>query len=141
MKLQEAVRKETTLMTLGCAICLVVMVVAFAVLHGFFPDKVPFDYRVFVGGILGTTVAAGNFLWMAITVQKVSAAEDDDRAKSIMRTSYRYRNIGQLAWGILAIFVPFVNAAAGIIPLFFPGIVIKIRGIVTAIRGGAKTEV
>lgn len=135
MKLQDAVKKETTFMAIGCAVCCVVTVLVFALLHVFFPETVPFDYKVILGTVLGSAVATGNFFWMAVTVQKVSACEDDDKAKSIMRTSFRYRTLAQLVWGVAAIFVPFINTVAGIVPLFFPGIVIKVRGIVSARRG------
>ncbi|MBQ9503612.1 MAG: ATP synthase subunit I [Lachnospiraceae bacterium] len=140
MKLQDAVKKETTLMATGCAVCCVVTVLVFAILHIFYPDKVPFDYRVFLGAVLGSAVAVGNFFWMAVTVQKVSSCEDDDKAKSIWRTSLRYRTLAQLAWGILAILLPVINTVAGIVPLFFPSIVIKVRGIFPQ-KEGSKTDI
>ena len=138
MKLQDAVKKETTFMATGCAVCCVVMILVFAILHIFYPDKVPFDYKVFVGAVLGSAVATGNFFWMAVTVQKVSACEDDDRAKSIWKTSFRYRTLAQLVWGISAILLPVVNTVAGIIPLFFPSIVIKVRGLIPHAEGSKK---
>ena len=140
MKLQDAVKKETALMAIGCAICCVVTILVFAILHIFSPDNVPFDYRVFLGAVLGSAVATGNFFWMAVTVQKVSACEDDDRAKSIWKTSFRYRTLAQLVWGILAIVLPFINTVAGIVPLFFPSIVIKVRGLVPHAEG-SKTDI
>ncbi len=135
MKLQDAVKKETAFMAAGCAVCSMIAIAAFAVLHIFFPEKVPFDYRVIVGVLAGAAVATGNFLWMAITVQKVSAAEDDDGARSIMKASYRFRTLAQLVWAVLAIVIPFINTAAGIIPLFFPGLVLKLRAVFSMRRG------
>jgi hypothetical protein len=41
----------------------------------------------------------------------------------------------QLLWVILSIFVPAINLVTGVIPLFIPSILIKIRGILTARKG------
>ena len=140
MKLQDAVKKETSYMAAGCAVACVILIAAFGVLHGFFPERVPFNYKVVLAAIIGFVVAWGNFFWMAVTVQKVSACDDDDRAKSVWKTSFRYRTLAQLAWGILAIVLPFINTVAGIIPLFFPSIVIKVRGLVPHAEG-SKTDI
>ena len=140
MKLQDAVKKETTLMATGCAVCCAVTHIAFGVLHIFLPENVPFDYRVILGAVLGSAVAVGNFFWMAVSVQKVSGCEDDDRAKALWRTSFRYRTLIQLAWGLLAILLPFINTVAGIVPLFFPSIVIKVRGLFPQ-KEGSKTGI
>ena len=73
---------------------------------------------------------------MAVTVQKVASIEDDKQARSTMGVSYRYRTLMQLLWVILAIVVPVFNMVAGIVPLFIPSIVIKLRGIISAGKGG-----
>ena len=39
------------------------MIVAFAVCHKLFPEAVPFDYKVVLGGIIGAAVAVGNFFY------------------------------------------------------------------------------
>ena len=143
MKLQEAVKKETGKIALGTGIGVLIMFVVFFVLHMVIPENwtpfnynVPFDYRVILGGIGGFLVAVGNFFWMAVTVQKVASMDDEKMARARMGVSYRNRILLQLLWGILAIVLPVFNAAAGLIPLFIPSLYIKLRGIVSAGKGG-----
>ncbi len=142
MKLQPAVKTETGKIALGTGIGVLIMYAVFFVLHMVIPKdirfgwSVPFDYKVILGGICGFLVAVGNFFWMAVTVQKVANIEDEKQARSTMGVSYRYRTLIQLLWVILAIVVPVFNMVAGIVPLFIPSIVIKLRGIISAGKGG-----
>ena len=136
-KLQDAVKKETRNIAIGTGIGVAVMILVFFVLHMVIPDDwVPFDYTVVLGGIVGFIVAVGNFFWMAITVQKVASIEDEQKARQTMGVSFRYRTLLQLLWVILAIVVPVFNLVAGIVPLFIPSLTIKLRGIMTAGKGG-----
>ena len=142
MKLQDAVKKETGKIAIGTAIGVALMYIVFFVLHILIPKDapfgwtVPFDYKVILGGLGGFLVAVGNFFWMAVTVQKVASLEDEDRARKEMGVSYRYRTMLQFLWVILAIVVPIFNLVAGIVPLFIPSITIKLRGILSAGKGG-----
>lgn len=142
MKIQPAVKTETGRIALGTGIGVFIMFFVFFVLHMVVPQDapfnlaVPFDYKVILGGIGGFLVAVGNFFWMAITVQKVASMEDEKQARSTMGVSYRYRTLLQLLWVILAIVVPVFNLVAGIVPLFIPSLVIKLRGIFSAGKGG-----
>ena len=136
MKLQPAVKTETGRIALGTGIGVLIMYAVFFVLHMVVPNWAPFDYKVILGGIGGFLVAVGNFFWMAVTVQKVASIEDEKQARSTMGVSYRYRTLIQLLWVILAIVVPVFNMVAGIVPLFIPSIVIKLRGIISAGKGG-----
>ena len=116
--------------------------VIFFVLHLVIPEdapfnwSVPFDYKVILGGIGGFLIAVGNFFWMAMTVQKVASMEDEKQARATMGVSYRYRTLLQLLWVILAIVLPVFNLVAGIVPLFIPSLFIKLRGIISAGKGG-----
>lgn len=134
-KLQPAVKKETLHVILYCVIGTAVMWLVFPLLCYFFPDTMKFDYKVFVGGILGSLVAILNFFLMAITVQKVAATEDEGQARSLMKLSYSRRLILQIAWIVIAIFAPIVQPVAGILPLLFPGMGIKVMGIINFKRG------
>ena len=136
MKLQKAVKKETGIIAASVAIGVLVMYLVFFCLHMVVPDWAPFDIKVIVGGIGGYLIAVGNFFWMAVSVQKVASIEDEDRARKTMGVSYRYRTMIQFIWVILSIVVPFINPVAGIAPLFVPSIVIKLRGIISAGKGG-----
>ncbi len=142
IKLQDAVKKETRNIAVGTAIGVLIMFLVFFILHMVIPEDapfnlgVPFDYKVILAGIIGFFVAVGNFFWMAVTVQKVTSIEDEQRARQTMGVSLRYRTMMQLLWVILAIVVPVFNLVAGIVPLFIPSITIKLRGILSAGKGG-----
>ena len=136
MKLQKAVKKETGIIAASVAIGVLVMYLVFFCLHMVVPDWAPFDIKVIIGGIGGYLIAVGNFFWMAVSVQKVASIEDEDRARKTMGVSYRYRTMIQFLWVILSIVLPFINPVAGIAPLFVPSIVIKLRGIISAGKGG-----
>ena len=127
--LQPAVKKETRNVLIITIIGVALMLRVFTILHLIIPDKVPLDYKVFLGGICGGAVAFLNFFLMALTVQKVAAMEDRDQATKMMRLSYSRRLGIQCIWIVVAIFAPCFNAAAGIIPIFFPSLGIKIYGI------------
>ena len=136
MKLQKAVKKEAGIIATSVAVGVLVMHLVFFCLHMVVPDWAPFDIKVIIGGIGGYMVAVGNFLGMAVSVQKVASIEDEDRARKTMGVSYRYRTMSQFLWIILSIVLPFINPVAGIAPLFIPSIVIKLRGIISAGKGG-----
>lgn len=136
MKLQSAVKKETGIVAASTAAGILIMIVVFFVLHMVIPDWVPFDIKVILGAIGGFIFAVGNFFWMAVSVQKVASITDDAKARSTMGVSYRYRTLLQFLWIILAIVIPFINPVSGIIPLFIPSLMIKLRGIISAGKGG-----
>ncbi len=136
MKLQSAVKKETGIVAAWTAAGILIMIVAFFVLHMVMPDWAPFDIKVILGAIGGFAVAVGNFFWMAVTVQKVASITDDAKARSTMGVSYRYRTLLQFLWIILAIVIPVINPVSGILPLFIPSLMIKLRGILSAGKGG-----
>ncbi len=142
VKLQDAVKKETGNIAIGTGIGVLITFLVFFVLHVVVPEdapfgwSVPFDYKVILAGIIGFCVAVANFFWMAVTVQKVTSIEDEGRARQTMAVSFRYRTLMQLLWVILAIVVPVFNLVAGIVPLFIPSITIKLRGIMSAGKGG-----
>lgn len=106
------------------------MWVAFFVLHMVFPEKVPFDFTVILGGLGGGFIAVLNFLLMGVTVQKVAADPDEEHARLLMKSSYSRRSMIQLFWGAAAIFLPCFQFVAGIVPLLFPGFGIKLMAII-----------
>jgi len=124
----EAVKKETRNIAVSEIIGVAFMLLAFFILHMLIPDKVPFDYRVILAGIVGGGIAVLNFFLMGITVQKVAETEDEQAAVRKMRTSYTYRMLLQGIWAVLSIVLPCFQFAAGLIPLLIPGAAIKARG-------------
>ncbi len=128
-KLSPAIKKETVRVAAMTAIGVVCMIIVFAILHQFLPEKVPFDYRVILGGLAGGFVAVLNFFLMGLTVQKVANTEDEDLARSRMKASYSRRMMLQMGWVIVAIVVPIFQPVAGILPLLFPSTGIKLLAI------------
>lgn len=105
------------------------MIVIFFVLHLIWPDDVPFDYTVFLGGICGSVIAILNFFLMALTVQNVASMEDRDKAAKLMRGSYSKRLMLQCLWIVAVIFAPCFQLFAGILPLLFPSTGLKVYGL------------
>ena len=133
MRLQEAVKKETGFISVGCLCFTGIMLLLFFVLNKYFPEQIPFGRKVVISGILGCVVAILNFFWMAVTVQKVTSIEDETCARGVMALSYRNRMLMQLLWVVLAFALPVFNGAAGLIPLFIPSVLIKSRGLVSGL--------
>ena len=134
MKLQKAVKDETVFVALGSIILSVIMVIVFFVLHRVFPERVPMDLPVIIGAVGGCAVAIGNFFLMAVTVQKVAGIENYDQAYRSMQVSYRYRTFLQLIWCVLCMVLKFINPVAGILPLLWPSLLIKGKGIISGVK-------
>ena len=124
-----AVKKETKYIACASLVGLVIMLVVFLVLHQIMPEKVPFDYRVVLGGLVGSLVAVLNFYLMGLTVQKVASSPDEETGRRFMKASYSRRMMLQMVWVILAIALPCFQFAAGIVPLLFPGAAVKLKAI------------
>lgn len=127
---QPAVKKETKKVVAGTIVGLILMWAGFAVLHFWAPQKVPLDYTVFLGGIGGSIIAVLNFFLMGLTVQKVAAISDEEMARMRMKASYSRRMMLQMLWVIAVVVAPCFQLAAGLLPLLFPGLAIKLMGII-----------
>ncbi len=128
-KLQPAVQKETKRTAIFTFAAVAVMILVFAIGHMIWPDSIPFDYRVILGGVCGGAVAVLNFFMMALMVQKAASMDDQDKVKLTVRSSYTQRLAMQIIWMIIAIAAPCFQFIAGILPLLFPSLGIKLRGI------------
>lgn len=133
-KVQPAVKQETKNVAIYTVVGVVVMWVGFLILHLIWPEKIPFDYRVILGGIGGGAVAVLNFFLMGMAVQKAVSETDEAGAKRRMQASYSQRNLMQMLWAVLAIVLPCFQFAAGILPLLIPGTAIKLMGIKNSIK-------
>ena len=134
MKLQKAVKEETIFVALGSLILSVLMVCVFFGLNRMFPEQVPAGLPVILGAAGGCTVAVGNFFLMALTVQKVAGIENYDQAYRSMQVSYRYRTFLQLIWCVLCMVLKFINPVAGMLPLLWPSLLIKGKGIISGVK-------
>lgn len=86
------------------------------------------DYAVLFGNLISAAAAILNFYLMGITVQ--SAAEADEKtARSKMHISQTMRTFMLFAVAALGCILPCFNAAAVLIPFFFPRIAIAIQPI------------
>ena len=132
LNIQPAVKKETINVAKSTTIGVVIMWVVFLLLSILLPDFWAFEYTVFPAGICGGLVAVLNFLLMGLTVQKVAACEDEKMAQSMMKASYSRRMLLQVVWIIIAIAAPCFQFIAGILPLIFPSVGIKLVGIYKA---------
>ena len=128
-EIQPAVKKETKKVILYTLAGVVLMWVVFAVLHGAIPEKIPFDYTVILGGLGGGAGAVLNFFLMGLTVQKAASCEDEGAARMRLKASYSQRMLLQVGWGIAAIIAPCFQFAAGLLPLLFPSMGIKLNAI------------
>ena len=127
--IQPAVKKETKKIALSTLIGVLLMWIVFFVLHMIMPEKVPFDFTVILGGVGGGFIAVLNFFLMGLTVQNVASTTDEEMARKKMKASYSQRMMMQMIWGIIAVVAPCFNYVAGLLPLLFPSIGIKITGI------------
>jgi len=142
--LPAAVKKETLRVAVISYIGIAVMLLVFFLLNRFCPPKiwdVPFDYTVILGGVCCGIIDVLNFFFMGVAVNKVTSMEpilkedgtpsDEDQAQArrIMSTSLRLRFLMMMLWGIAALTLPCFNAVAGVLPLVFPSLGIKLLGI------------
>lgn len=123
---QPAVRKETGKVAAVTGIGLILMWIVFGVLYAFMPQKVPFDYTVFLGG-QWEDVWQSLISFMGLAVQKAAAATDEDTARMRIKASYSQRMLIQMLWVILAIVAPCFHFVAGIVPLYFPEQELKLQ--------------
>ena len=140
MKLQKAVKDETIFVALGSVILSAVMLLVFFLLNRAYPDKVPMDAAVLIGAAGGGAVAVGNFFLMAVTGQKVAGIENYEEAYRSMQVSYRYRTFLQLIWCVLTMVLTFINPVAGMLPLLWPSLLIKGRGIIKGLKDSSNKE-
>lgn len=134
MKIQPAVLKETGHIALGVALGDVVMLVVFAILKRL-------DYTVFLGALLGSAAAVGNFFLMGMACQR--AVEDPERAKLLAQRSYTRRMLGLVAIMIVGFAAPCFHVVAVVVPLLLPGATIRVMGLLglnkSEEKGGEKS--
>lgn len=138
MQIQPAVKKETLRVLAMAAGATAVQTFVFLILHLLWPDRIPFDYRVILAGVCGCGVAVLNFFLMGLSVQAVASMEDRDAAAKSMKASYSRRMLMQVAWGIAVVLAPCFQFVAGLLPLLYPSLCIRIRAVVTALRSSQE---
>lgn len=142
--IDPVVRKETFRVGAIAYAGIALMLLIFFLLHTFCPKEVwdvPFDYTVILGGVCCGIIDILNFFLMGLAVVKVTSLEptldeegnlseeDAKKARKIMSASMKLRFLLMIVWCILAIALPCFNAIAGILPLLFPTLGIKVLGL------------
>ncbi len=122
MKLQNASRKEILRISIGAAVCFVLMEAAFFALSLLRVGK--FDYTVVLGGVIGTLLAIANFTVLCLTIQNAAQTADKKQMKAHFQLSYNIRLMIQAGWVVAAFLLPWFNAIAAALPLLFPTVVI-----------------
>ena len=122
MMLQPASKKEIKRMTIGCAICAVLQLVGFFLLHLF--GVIPFTYRVVLGTLGGTLIAILGFVILCLSVQKAVNSESDKVMKARMQMSYNIRLLLQAGWVVIAFLLPWFQVLAAAAPLLYPTVII-----------------
>jgi len=138
MRLQAQVKKDFMFVAVGVAVTTVVMLVAFALLHRFATERIPFDRTVVLGGVCGALAAIGLFYDLAVSVQKTAAAETPTKGELIFRKSYTRRMLLHAAWVVAAVKAPCFHWAAAFLPLLFPRLVILLTRRKDALNKGKE---
>ncbi len=129
MKLAPSIKKETGHITLGVLAGDVVMLAVFALLKRL-------DTTVWLGTLLGSAGAIGNFLLMALNLQK--AMNDSDRAKFLVQKSYTLRMLGMVAVMIVGFVAPCFHVVAVVVPFLLPSVTIKVMQLLGMSRSENK---
>ena len=127
MNIDPIVKKETGYMALGSLICTAVTALIFVLLG-------KFDITVALGCLIGFVLTVGNFFVMSDTLAKAIATGDEVTAKLKIKQSYVTRSVVMLVVMGASIVLEQVHWVPVIASVFYPRIVIFVRGIVQNIR-------
>ncbi|NLJ91104.1 MAG: hypothetical protein GX323_09420, partial [Clostridiales bacterium] len=90
MRLSSEVRKEVITIGIGIVVCSIITMIVFLIIG-------KYDLSVLLGTVYGGVISFLNFLFLAMTVQKIAdMAEQNiiDDAKKRMQASYSSRQLG-----------------------------------------------
>ncbi len=128
MKQQEdGITKNTRFIAIGS----VLLGIAMFVIYGF---AGMLSVKVVIGGLMGISIAVGNFYLLGRTIRKTITFDDPDAAKQQMQLSYRMRMMMQLGVAVAAFLLPFADGIPCVIALVFPRITIFIMQITGQIK-------
>lgn len=118
-KIDPIIVKETVYIGIWTLIFSMLMQAVFLILH-------LWNYTVLLGNLLTGGAAVLNFFLMGLTVQSVLSKEEKE-AKSAIRVSQLYRNLGMLVILVLAVVLSCFHTWAAVIAVFFPRVAILLR--------------
>ena len=123
MILQPASRKEVLRITVGTAVCDVILVAALFLLSQF--DIGTFQLgKILLSTLIGSVIAVANFAAMCLTVQSAVGMEDQKKMKAKFQLSYNVRMIIQAGWSVAAFLIPGLHFVAAAAPILFPKVTI-----------------
>ena len=134
-RIDPIILKETGFIALVSLILSVFMQSVFLIIDYWFPGT--WDYSVILGNLVGYISAVGNFLLMALTVQKAVDKEPKD-ASNLMRLSQMLRMLMLFVIALIAYLIDkevgCFNIIALVIPFFFPRIAVMVRQLVLTLK-------
>ncbi len=92
------------------------------------------DITVLLGNLLGYVAGVGNFFLMCLSVQRAVQREGKD-AKDALRLSHMLRTLALFGLAVLAVALPCFHTWAGLIPLFFPTLAIRLQPLILKEKG------
>jgi dipeptide/tripeptide permease len=123
MILQPASQREVKRITVGTAVCDVLLVAGLFLASQF--DIGTFDLgRILVSCAIGSVIAVLNFVLMCLTVQSAVGMTDQKKMKAKFQLSYNARMILQAGWTVIAFLIPGLHFIAGAAPILFPKVTI-----------------
>lgn len=133
MKIDKAIKQESIYLLIGVVILSAIMEAVFLICGAF-------DYTVILGNILGGGIAVLNFFLMGITLQKSLTDTEIKTAENRMKMSQSFRFLMLIIVAVIGGALPCFNIVAVVIPLFFPRVVMTIRGLKIKDSPKANTE-
>ena len=134
-RIDPIILKETGFIALVSLILSVFMQSVFLIVDYWVPSA--WDYSVILGNLVGYIAAVGNFLLMALTVQKAVGKEPKD-ASNLMRLSQMLRMLMLFVIALIAYLIDTkvgcFNIIALVIPFFFPRIAVIVRQLVLTFK-------
>ena len=134
-RIDPIILKETGFIALVSLILSVFMQSVFLIVDYWVPSA--WDYSVILGNLVGYIAAVGNFLLMALTVQKAVGKEPKD-ASNLMRLSQMLRMLMLFVIALIAYLIDTkvgcFNIIALVIPFFFPRIAVIVRQLVLTLK-------
>lgn len=134
MKINPVVKKETGILALGEGIFCVVMLLIYLLCRRL-------TLNVLTAALISGGLSVLNFFLMGLTVQRAVTIEDDKQKVRLIRSSQMLRLLLIAVIIILCLAFPKLDMLALFIPLFFPRIIMFVRGIRDSIKGGSEGTV
>ena len=119
MKLQPASKKEVARISVGTAVCDLILIAGLFLLSQFGIGTFSL-LKIALSALCGSVIAIGNFIIMCLTIQSAVGMENKRKMKARFQLSYNIRMVIQAGWIVLAFLVPQIHFIAGALPVFFP---------------------